>query len=113
MALLVSKVPVLEGVRRAFFLSVIHKSCVLLKTPFLVFQIPFFFPLCFPLFFLFSLSKLDYFLVFIHQPLFGKHFFIGGGGFCFPFLLPFPMLMFACFTETDVLNIPFFKTNLF
>ena len=63
----------------------------------------------FSLFLLSSLSKLHHFsLFFVHQPLLGK--IILGGFFCC--LLPFPFIMFACFTETIFPYIPFLKREL-
>ena len=60
---------------------------------------------CFPFVFPF---KIPYFsLLFVHQPLLENVFSV----FCLS-LLPFPLLMFACFFETSFPNIPFLKPNL-
>ena len=63
-------------------------------------------------FLLFSFPfKNPYFsLFFVHEPLFVRHYF--GMFLQFFFVLPFPLFMFACFIETDLSNIPIFKTNL-
>ena len=66
-----------------------------------------FLPILF-LFFVFLLSSLSnsiFSLLFVHQPLFGTHYF-----WRFSFVvccLPFPFLMLACFFETNFPNMPF------
>ena len=62
---------------------------------------------CFPCVFIFKSPSFS--LLFVHQPLFGKHSWVFWG---FRFL-PFPLLMFDCLFETNFPNIPFFKPNLF
>ena len=68
----------------------------------------FFFLFCFLL--LFSLSKIHFSLLFVHQPLFRKDSL--WGFLLFFFCLPFPFLMFACLFETNFPNIPFLKPKL-
>ena len=63
---------------------------------------------CFPVVSPFKIPSI--FFLFCPSTLFGKH--IWGVSFIFPYL-PFPLLMFACFFETDFPNIFFFKTDLF
>ena len=64
-----------------------------------------FFSFCFPMqnsIVFFSFLSINLFI--------GKHYYFCF--FLFFFLLPFPLLMFACFIETDFPNIPFLKPNL-
>ena len=60
-----------------------------------------------------SLSKFHFFLCFfVHQPLFGKHYYLGF--LLYFFWLPFPFLMFAyCFFETNLPDIPFLNPSRF
>ena len=61
-------------------------------------------------FFGFPFSRSYFSLLFVHQPLFRKHYYFGFLSFFF--FLPFPFQMFACFFETNFPNIPFFKPRL-
>ena len=76
-------------------------------------EILIFFLFCFLFFVLLlsSLSKFHFSLLFVHQHLFGTHY------FCwfrlFFFFLHFPFLMFACFFETDFPSISFWNPNCF
>ena len=64
------------------------------------------FPFCLPF------QNSIFSLLFVHQPrfFFRKHYYFGF--LIFFIFLPFPCLMFACFSETNFPNIPFLKPRL-
>ena len=96
--------------RKGYFLANLEVFYCSPKRP--VFRILLFFLLCFLIWFSFfhPFQNSIFSLVFLHQPLFGKHLYFGF--LLFFFFLPFHFLMFACFFETNFPNIPFWRPTL-